>query len=184
MARTDDPRPGRALLTAAAAMVGVALVVGLIVGGVALVALRGVVGDGSQAAEATAQDSLFVPKYQPTKGPNGDPKIPGIKDAKSPTSLKQTKKPKKAKVTLFAAPQNVAPGERINLNGVYVQGGGATLQVQRRDGGSWTDFPVTATVRGGSFETWIQTSRTGDQVFRVYDKSAERASNTVDVTVG
>ena len=82
------------------------------------------------------------------------------------------------------APQQVGAGERINFNGVYVDGEGASLQIQRRENGTWTDFPVTANVQGGSFETWIQTSRTGEQVFRVYDDAEERGSNTVTVTVG
>jgi hypothetical protein len=181
----EDERPGRALLTAAAAMLGVALVVGLIIGGVAVVALRDVVGGSSQAAESGDEDQLVVPRYEPTKGPADDPQIPGIKRPEKPDDLKQTKEPTKAKVTLFAAPQSVSPGERINFNGVYVDGReGTSLQIQRRENDTWTDFPVDATVRGGSFETWIQTSRTGKQVFRVYDAGADRASNTVTVTVG
>ena len=67
---------------------------------------------------------------------------------------------------------------------MYVDGEGASLQIQRREGGTWTDFPVTATVRGESFETWIQTSRTGEQVFRVFDLAEDRGSNSVTVTVG
>jgi hypothetical protein len=180
----DDERPVRALLTATAAMLGVALIVGLIIGGVAVVALRDVVSGSSEAAESASEDQLVVPKYEPTKGPADDPKIPGIKASKSPDKLNRTNEPTKAKITLFAAPQSVSPGERINFNGVYVDGDeGVALQIQRRESGSWTDFPVDATVRGGSFETWIQTSRTGEQVFRVYDGAAERASNTVTVTV-
>jgi hypothetical protein len=181
----EDERPGRALLTAAAAMLGVALLVGLVVGGVALVALRDVVGGSSEAAGSDDQDRLVVPRYKPTKGAAEEPEIPGIESSGTPKELKQTKEPTKAKVTLFVAPQSVSPGERINFNGVYVDGEeGATLQIQRRENGTWTDFPVDATVNGGSFETWIQTSRTGEQVFRVYDVAAERASNTVTVTVG
>lgn len=182
----EDERPGRALLTAAAAMLGVALVVGLVIGGVALVALRDVVGDGSQSAsDSRGDDRLVIPRYEPTEGAADDPQIPGIKSPKKSDELEQTKEPTKAKVTLFVAPQSVSPGERINFNGVYVDGEeGTSLQVQRRESGTWTDFPVDATVQGGSFETWIQTSRTGEQVFRVYDVAAERASNTVTVTVG
>ena len=41
-----------------------------------------------------------------------------------------------------------------------------------------------ATVQGGSFQTWIQTSHTGRQLFRVYDPQADRASKPVAVTVG
>jgi hypothetical protein len=183
MAKYEDERPGRALLTAAAAMLGVAVVVGLVIGGVAMIALKDVVGGSAQVADAENEQSLFIPEYEETKGADDDPKIPGLETPES-APLKQTKEPTKAKVTLFVAPQQVGAGERINFNGVYVDGEGATLQIQRRENGTWTDFPVTASVQGGSFETWIQTSRTGEQVFRVYDDAEERGSNTVTVTVG
>ena len=184
MAKHEDERPVRALLTALAAMLGVALVVGLVVGGVAMLALKDVVGGSSEVAAQESEQSLVVPKYRPTKGADDDPKIPGVETPASSAPLKQTKEPTKAKVTLFVAPQQVSPGERINFNGVYVDGEGASLQIQRRENGSWVDFPVTASVQGGSFETWIQTSRTGEQVFRVTDESEDRSSNTVTVTVG
>ncbi len=183
MAKYEDERPGRALLTAAAAMLGVALVVGLVIGGVAMIALKDVVGGSAQVAEQENEQSLFIPEYEQTKGADADPEIPGVQTPKT-EPLKQTKEPTKAKVTLFVAPQQVGPGERINFNGVYVDGEGASLQIQRRENGAWTDFPVTANVQGGSFETWIQTSRTGKQVFRVFDVAKDRGSNTVTVTVG
>ncbi len=184
MAKYEDERPGRALLTAAAAMIGVALVVGLVVGGVALIALKDVVGGSTEVAEQESEQSLFIPKYRQTEGADDDPKIPGVETPSSSQPLEQTKEPTKPKVTLFVAPQQVSPGGRINFNGVYVDGEGASLQIQRRENGTWTDFPVTASVQGGSFETWIQTSRTGKQVFRVFDASEGRGSNTVTVTVG
>ena len=113
--------------------------------------------------------------------------IPGPEDMPSALPSDFTEGPKAAKgdrITLFVAPQNVSPGERINFNGVYTDGEGARLQVQRKEGGAWVDFPVEATVRGGSFETWIQTSRTGVTKFRVFDAAADRASNVVTVTIG
>ena len=67
---------------------------------------------------------------------------------------------------------------------VYVDGEGVQLQIQRKEGGVWADFPVLATGRGGAFETWIQTSHTGRQLFRDFDPQADRASQAVAVTVG
>ena len=67
---------------------------------------------------------------------------------------------------------------------MYADGEGVVLQIQRQESGGWTDFPVTVTVRGGAFDTWITTSHTGRNVFRVYDVQAKRASNTVAVTIG
>ena len=71
-----------------------------------------------------------------------------------------------------------------NFNGVYIDGEGVALQIQRREGGSWSDFPVQANVRGGVFSTWIQTSRTGEQRFRVADPTTDRVSNVVRITIG
>ena len=56
--------------------------------------------------------------------------------------------------------------------------------MQRFEGGSWTDFPVSAHVSGGQFATYVTTSHTGPQRFRVADKTADRMSNAVRVRVG
>ena len=50
---------------------------------------------------------------------------------------------------------------RIDLTGTYPTGEGAVLQVQRATGpgDSWVDFPVTVTVSGGQFSTYVQTGR-------------------------
>ena len=73
--------------------------------------------------------------------------------------------------------------ERINLTGVYQGGEGARLQVQRFENG-WVDFPVSTSVSGGSFTTYIYTGRSGPNRFRVIDKEADKASNPVRVSVG
>jgi hypothetical protein len=79
----------------------------------------------------------------------------------------------------------VSPGERINLTGDY-RGPGSVLEVQRQEaGGPWTGFAgVTATVSDGSYETWVQTSRTGRMRFRMLSPVSRRTSNVVTVTVG
>ncbi len=185
--REDDP--GRTLAWALAAMLGVAVVVGLCVGGamVAVAQVGGLTDATGEGGDAAAPASLYMPSYVPTKdaGDDGfDLPGPSAKPSELPSGKAATKAPQRNKITLFVAPQNVGPGERINFNGVYTDGEGATLQVQRKQGGAWTDFPVDATVRGGSFETWIQTSRTGKSKFRVFDKAAHRASNVVTVRIG
>ncbi len=72
---------------------------------------------------------------------------------------------------------------RIDLSGRYPRNG-ATLVVQRRDGGHWTRFPVTATVRRGRFHTWVQSGYRGPNRFRVLDPATGRASAPVTITVG
>lgn len=183
----DEESPGRALLAALLAMAGVAVVVGLAVGLVAAGVLGGVDegGGGGEQAEA----SLYMPDYQPTESSDDDgwPALPEVSDSDSPDPAEEPveeKSPKTDKITLFAAPQSVSPGQRINFNGVYIDGEGVALQIQRREGGSWSDFPVQANVRGGVFSTWIQTSRTGEQRFRVADPTTDRVSNVVRITIG
>ena len=178
--------PYRALLVAVAAMAGVALLVGLAVGGAAITVMN-VAGVGAEGggSDSGGEESLFIPKYKPTKTVEADLGLPSPsstdKGAEKPT---KEPSPRTDRIKLFVAPQSVAPGERINVNGVYVDGEGVALQIQRKESGTWVDFPVTATVRGGVFSTWILTSRTGESPFRVLDKTANRASNVVTVTIG
>jgi hypothetical protein len=56
--------------------------------------------------------------------------------------------------------------------------------VQRFENGGWTDFPTTASVRGGIFTTYVMTGRVGMNRFRVLDPSSGRSSNPVRVRVG
>jgi hypothetical protein len=181
----DSPR--RALLLALAAMAGVALLVGLAIGGAA-VTVANVAGVGSSAGAASggAKESLYIPRYQPTESTaTDDLGLPSISESATPSEgPTETASPRTDRIKLFAAPQSVDAGERINFNGVYVDGEGVALQIQRKEGGTWVDFPVTATVRGGVFSTWIQTTHTGETPFRVIDTEANRASNVVVITIG
>ena len=77
-----------------------------------------------------------------------------------------------------------AANPQINLTGTYQGGEGAILQVQRFEAGSWTDFPVTMSVGGGTFATYVLTARTGPNKFRVVDTDSDAVSNEVTVTVG
>jgi hypothetical protein len=178
--------PSRALVVALAAMAGVAILVGLAVGG-AVVTAANVVGVGAAEGSTNggSEESLFIPRYKPTKSVETDLGLPTPSTSETPSeSPSEEASPRTDKIKLFAAPQQVSPGERINFNGVYVDGEGVALQIQRKEGSAWVDFPVDATVRGGVFSTWIQTSRTGESPFRVFDATANRASNVVVITIG
>ncbi len=85
---------------------------------------------------------------------------------------------------MSAGQTSVASFQRIDLTGAYPLGEGAILQVQRLEGGKWTDFPVTISVGGGTFSSYVQTSHTGINEFRVMDTDTETTSNTVKVEVG
>jgi hypothetical protein len=184
-----EESPKRALLAALSAMAGVALLVGLAVGGVILsiVKLAGVGGDAG--ASEQAPDSLVIPEYSPTEPAEEDLGLPSVtptSPSPSPSpSASRTKRPQvRQPIMLRVSPSRVATGQRIDLRGSYPDGAGSVLQVQRKEGGAWVDFPVSFSVGTDSFTTYITTSRTGKALLRVVDKAADKASNPVSVVVG
>jgi hypothetical protein len=84
---------------------------------------------------------------------------------------------------LSATPAEVSPMERINLTGTYGNRDNVSLEVQRWEDGTWGDFPTSVTVSVGTFATYVQTSRPGVNRFRVFDPSANLASNVVEIKV-
>ena len=73
--------------------------------------------------------------------------------------------------------------EEVSLGGRYPGGNGTTLQVQRREGGSWTAFPTSATVDGATFETHVALGLPGPNRLRVVDPRSGTTSNAVVITV-
>jgi len=186
--RDDETSWPRQLLIGIGALVAVALVIGGVVSVVALGAAR-VAGIADGPVTASAEPSLYIPSGKPTVKVEPYPAASGSAGGHaSPkaTPSKKSKKPsaKPHRISLQASPLHVQAGQRIHLNGDYKGGGGARLQIQRREGGSWTDFPVTVPVSGGSFHTYITTGHTGTNTLRVTDKSNGRHSNVVRVQVG
>jgi hypothetical protein len=183
----DDERWTRQLWSGLVAMVAISLIVGGVIAVMALGAAK-VTGIGETSAGATQAPSLYIPSGKPTTRPQAFPDPPdrsgdGPSSASSPSD-DSSKKPKKKQkpLTLQAFPAQVNSGGRINLTGVYPKGEGRQLQVQRFEG-RWTDFPVTASVRGGIFETYVYSGQVGKNRFRVLDIGSGRASNPVTVTI-
>lgn len=173
------------------ALVGVGLAVGLLLGVIVMVGTRvlGIGGDdGGGGNSAAVRESMYLPTPQPTtEGPAGplitlapvENALPAL-----PTDLPTTVATPDPQILLQAGRTTVSPMERIDLSGVYAAGEGAILQVQRLENGQWVDFPVSDIgVSGGQFSTYIQTSRTGEQQFRVIDTDTDLASNVVVITV-
>ncbi len=182
-------RQERPVLTGLAALLGVGLVVGLILGGIALAATQVLgVGDEESSGTSTEGASLYLPKPSRT-APETDPAItlePGADTGSAPPteSPTETETETTDDISLQAGQTEVAPLERIDLTGVYPGGEGAILQVERLAGGTWTEFRVTASVSGETFSTYIQTGQTGPNKFRVRDTDTDKVSNVVTVTVG
>ena len=86
-------------------------------------------------------------------------------------------------IELSISPVMARPMERVNFTGSYKGADNLQLEVQRFDNGQWTNFGVQATVRVGTFETYIMTGRSGETRFRVFDPETKQGSNVIMVTI-
>jgi hypothetical protein len=181
------------LFASLGAAVAVIVVAALVLGGAALGAasLFGLTGGDEKPSAAP---SLYIP---PLTKPTGRPVTsrpsapttteasPGEPSSSAPTATEKPRKKRHGRtgIVLTARPTTASAMERIYLSGRYPGSDGHTLQVQRFEAG-WTDFPVTTTVSGGRFSTYVQTGNAGKNRFRVLDPASGKASNPVTVTVG
>ncbi|WP_205471970.1 hypothetical protein [Nocardioides sp. SYSU D00038] len=186
----DDRGEGRPVLTGVLALLGVGLVVGLVLSIITLVGVT-VLGVGDDEADAgpTRASSFYLPEPVPTEEESG----PLVTLEPSPTRSNRPdddedptrSESPKTKISLSASDTSVSQMEQVTLSGVYPGGEGAILQVQRFDGGRWVDFAgIDANVSNETFSTYVQTSRTGVNRFRVVDSDTDLASNEVKFTVG
>jgi hypothetical protein len=131
-------------------------------------------GSGSDATSSSTPSTTDTTSTEPS-GPTESTQPSG------PTATQTTD----SALTLDASPLAVAPSQRIDLTGSCTAvPSGTVLQVQRREGGQWTDFPVTATCNGGSYSTYILTGHTGPNHLRMLAIGPDDTSNTVIVQVG
>ena len=171
----------RPVLTGLVALVGVAVAIGLLGGLAVLVGVKatGIDGTTSASADSGTPATFRLPKPSDTSSETvpSDPVQPetgGESSSEAPAEG----------ISLSATQQSVAPMQQVDLTGTYPGGEGAILQVQRLENGTWTDFPVTMSVSGGTFATYVQTSHSGPNEFRVVDTDSDVISNEVTVTVG
>ena len=181
-----DERRDRPVLWGLLALVGVGLAIGLFAALVATMA-AGVLGlDGSERTSAESGDEASM--YLPTPSASGRNANPGPLVSVAPrgpgrASEGASDRGGKQPISLSAGQTQVSEMGRIDLVGSYPGGEGAVLQVQRKEGGSWSDFPVSVSVSGGQFSTYVQTGRVGRTEFRVVDTDTDAVSNTVTVQI-
>lgn len=187
----DRPSEKHPVATGLVALVGVGLVVGLILGLVVLAGTRVLgLGNGEDTATGGSERSMYLPRPQKTTGPSG-PEItlqPGDEEtsANPDDGAQEQAKKKDAKakdISLSASTTSAAPMEQVDLTGVYPGGEGAILQVQRFQNGGWEAFPVTVSVSDETFSTYVQTSQSGVNRFRVVDTDTKLKSNEVRFTI-
>lgn len=190
--RDPDPGPDRPVVDGLIALVGVAVIVGLILGGGALLATK-MLGLGGDSAGSTsgAGESLYLPRPSPTDpatGPlvtldTGDEAAGDESASASPKEKRKKKEKKEKKITLQTGQTEVEPMGRVDLSGIYPGGEGQILQVERLEDGVWEEFPTQASVSNEQFSTYVQTGLPGKHVFRVRDNQTGKTSNKVEITV-
>lgn len=174
--RVDEERR-QLFLAAVLKVLGVALAIGLAVGLGAWLVVK------TLDLDETDTGALGTTPVGPvTPLPTTALPVPTGVPTSQPSGL-VTGTPTAGGLTLSASPVFVEPGERINLTGTWPGHDAMGLLVQRNLDGNWTDFGVQTQVTVGTFDTWVITNRTGDQLFRVYDPETKTASNEVKVTV-
>lgn len=190
---TDDPvgARNRAILFGIVTLLVIGISVGLSVGWL-----------GSRAVDSTGIDDVQAPDNQPgvsendpiedftaSSAPTDDaeettpPTEPTETTPTTPTTpTEPTKTPKPHDPTLTASPMQASTSEQVSLTGRFPGlGAGVYLQVERKEGGVWTDFPVDMTTdERGTYSTWIITGHTGPNRFRV---TAETGESTPTVVV-
>jgi hypothetical protein len=182
----DRPSEEHPIVAGLAALVGVGLVVGLVLGLVVLAGTKVLgIGGGSEDPSADGRASLYLPTPSKTTAA-GDPEItlaPGATKGAAEPKPPAASESAKPKISLSASTTEVGPMQQFQLTGVYTRGEGAILSVQRFQDGQWVDFPATGSVSGETFQIPVQTSKAGVNRFRVVDSDTGLKSAEVRVRV-
>lgn len=159
--------------------IGVLLLVAALVGsiiGVIAIKAADVAGIGATPAPDTSVD---FPTFQPTTPSNDGSHTTHAE----PTRSTPVKTPPAKGIRLTASPTQADTYQRVNLTGTYQAPPGTSLQVQRKEGAAWVEFPTSATVSGGQFSTYIETGRPGKNLFRMLDSGSGKTSNIVTIQI-
>ena len=170
-------RRNRAIGFSVLGLVALGVVLGLLVGGLGLAAMR--------SAGLSGADSTDSATTEPTPDPPTASESQTVEP--SPTEDPETRRTPRNRPTLTASPSAVGLSEEIYLTGRFPQlAAGVTLQVQRRESGTWLDFAdVTATTQeDGSFSTYVLTGQAGTNTFRLLAEVTGDATQPVQVQVG
>lgn len=190
----SGPREDHPILAGLGALVGVAVVVGLILGLVLLAGVRVLgLGGGSDTGSTSGEASAYIPRPsktpietapQVTLAPGPDSESEAASTSASSSASQSTSTSPRKPISLSASTTTAAPMEQFELTGTYPDGEGAILTVQRFQDGSWQEFPATGSVAGGTFSLPVQTSQAGLNRFRVVDSDTGAKSNEVHITIG
>jgi hypothetical protein len=173
---TEQGRRNRTIGFTVFGLVTAGVVLGLLVGGLGLAAMR-TIGAGEDGPSTASRSEPRPERSSEPPSPTPEP---------SPTEEETSGRPRAGAPVLRASPTAVDSFERIDLSGRFPElGGGEILQVQRRESGSWNDFAdVTATTQDdGSFTTYVLTGQAGTNAFRLVSVETGEATPPVRVEV-
>ena len=181
----DDGERSAQVRAALLKAVGVVVVIGIVIALGTTLVVRALGLDEGQSAGPLGPDPAAPRQPLPTTAlPVPGQDSPEATPTDEPSASATTDTGKRQDVQLDISPVKARPMERVNLTGTYQGADNVTLEVQRYTDAQWRDFGVQATVRVGTYGTYIQTGRTGEQRFRMYDPQAKKGSNVVLVTIG
>lgn len=170
------------------ALVAVAAGVGLVLGFGAVSVSKTLGLSGGSGGSAAAEKSMYLPTPSKTSsspaGSDGESSGDSSSSSTSTGPSSPDSSSEAPAITLTSQQTQVAPMAQIDLSGTFPGGNGAILQVQRLEGGTWVDFPVTMSVNGDSYSTYILTGHTGVNKLRVIDTDSKKTSNVIKVRVG
>ena len=181
----------RPVITGLVALVGVAVVVGLLAGLSAIVGTR-IIGLGDQGDSSAAgpreEQSLYLPDPVRTVE-EGGPLVtlagtPSQQASEQPSETPSVEKPKTA-INLSAGATSVSGEEQLYLSGTYPGGEGSILDIEYKiNDQPWREFNLDVNVSGQTFATYVYTSNVGTIKWRMWDKSRNKRSNAVTVKHG
>lgn len=186
----DEGRENHALIVGLRiALVSLVVLAGILLAGNILVAKLHLHGDNeSDGYVGGAVPVGPIPQSTPT--PSASPTVSSALDSSSPTLSEPpapTDTPPNDAVppglVMTLSPTSLSSGQTFTVSGTYAGRDGVQLQLQRLENGVWADYPNDISVSMGSYSTTATTTMTGTNDFRVYDQSANRASNVVSVFV-
>ena len=123
-----------------------------------------------------------APSPSPTPVAPVDTSEPPLSEPPAPTDIPPTE-PRPPGLVLSITPTMVGSGETFTVSGTYAGRDGVQLQLQRYESGIWADYPNQISVSMGTYSTTASSTMSGTNSFRVFDQTANRASNVVTVLV-
>ena len=183
----------RPVITGLVALVGVAVVVGLLTGLAALVGTRivGLGGESDSVGGRAARGAVAVPaRPGPHRGggraprhAGGHPEPAGRGGGAPPTSPRS--RSRRRPINLAAGATAVSGEEQLYLSGTYPGGEGSILDIEYKiNDQPWREFNLDVNVSGQTFATYVYTSNAGTIKWRMWDKSRNKRSNEVTVKHG